>query len=114
MPTTTFIPSFSLSMKHCYDTVSPALLSTPIFLRTKAYISLENVLEDEVAFPLDGKYFDNFPVIHKDMLTDIADRQYPQPELADSLVELCQAEYEEKYLDCKAFPNLHPWGWYHK
>ena len=70
-----------------------------------------------MAFPLDGKYFDDFPVIRKDMQTDVAGRQYPHPELAESLVEFCQAKYGKKYLDCKTFPHLHPWGyggWYHK
>ena len=82
-------------------------------------ISLEKVLEDEaagMAFPLDAKYFDDFPVIHKDMHTDVAGRQYPRCDLNDSLIDLCRAKYGEMYLDCKTFPHLHPWGhggWYH-
>ena len=43
-------------------------------------ISLEKVLEDEaaaMAFSLDAKYFDDFPVIRGDMCDDIAGRQYP-------------------------------------
>ena len=70
-----------------------------------------------MAFPLDAKYFDDFPVIRGDMHDDIAGRQYPRPELTESLVNLCQAKYGEEFLDCKAFPHLHPWGyggWYHK
>ena len=61
-------------------------------------MSLENLLEDEaagMAFPLDGKYFDHFPVIRREMCSDVAG---PRPELAESLVELCQANYGEKYL----------------
>lgn len=52
-------------------------------------ISLEKVLEDEaagMAFPLDAKYFDDFPVIRGDMCDDIAGRQYPRPELAESIM----------------------------
>ena len=45
------------------------------------------------------------------MQTDLAGCQYPRPELAESLVELCQAKYGEKYLDFKTFPHLHPWGY---
>ena len=96
----------------------------PSFIKPKLLedqsISLEKLLEYEaagMAFPLDGKYFDDFPVIRKDMQTDVAGRQYPRSELAESLVELCQAKYGEKYLDCKTLPHLHPWGyggWYHK
>ena len=59
-------------------------------------IFLENLLEDEaagMAFPLDAKYFDDFPVIRVDMQDDIAGRQYPRSELAESLVNLCQAKY---------------------
>ena len=43
-------------------------------------ISLEKILEDEavgMAFPLDAKYFDDFPIIHRDMRTDVAGRQHP-------------------------------------
>ena len=77
-------------------------------------ISLENVPEDEaaaMAFPLDAKYFDDFPVIRVDMDNDIAGRQYSRPELAESLVNFCQVNYGEEFLDCKAFPHLHPWGY---
>ena len=51
------------------------------------------------------------------MHEDISGHQYPQPELAESLVNLCQAKYGAEFLDCKAFPHVHPWGyerWYHK
>ena len=58
-----------------------------------------------MAFPLDVKYFDDFPVIRVDMHDDNAGRQYPPPELAESLVNLCQAKYGEEFLDCKAFPQ---------
>ena len=57
-------------------------------------------------FPLDAKYFDDFPVIQGDMHDDIAGHQYPRPELAKCLVNLCQAKYGEEFLDCKAFPHL--------
>ena len=48
---------------------------------------------------------------------DIAGRQYPCPELAESIVNLCKVKYGEEFLDCMAFPHLHPrgyGGWYHK
>ena len=83
-------------------------------------IPLEKLLEDEtagMAFPLDAKYCDDFPVIRGDMHSDVAGCQYPHPELAQSLLNLCQAKYGEEFLNCKAFPHLHPWGyggWYHK
>ena len=54
-------------------------------------ISLVKLLEDEaagMAFPLDGKYFDDFPVIRGDMHNDLAGCQYPSPELAESIAEL--------------------------
>lgn len=47
-------------------------------------------------------------------MTDKAGRQYPKPE-HESLKQIVLAKYGEKYLDCKAFPHLHPWGnggWY--
>ena len=78
---------------------------------------LEKVLEDEaagLAFPLDAKYFDQFPIVSNDDTGDIAGRQYPKVE-HEILKKLVLAKYGEKYLDCKAFPHLHPWGnggWY--
>ena len=73
------------------------------------------VLEDEaagVAFPLDAKYFDQFPIVSNDDTADIA--SIPKLNIK-SLKELVLAKYGEKYLDCKAFPHLHAWGnggWY--
>ena len=76
-------------------------------------IPIEEVLEDEVAglaFPLDAKYFDQFPIVSND------DRADTVPEAEhESLKQLVLAKYGKKYLDCKAFPHLHPWGnggWY--
>lgn len=81
-------------------------------------ISLDQLLEDEavgMAFPLDANYFDNFPAMTKDWSEDIAGRQCPRPEAHRILQDLTRAKYGEKYLDCKSFPHLHPWGhggWY--
>lgn len=53
----------------------------------------------------------------KDMNTDVAGQQHPRPEVHQGLLDLCKAKYGEMYLDCKAFPHLHPWGhggWYHR
>jgi hypothetical protein len=80
-------------------------------------IPLDKVLEDEaagLAFPLDAKYFDQFPILSSDNTADIAGRQYPKAE-HESLKQIVLAKYGEKYLDCKAFPPLHAWGnggWY--
>ena len=101
-------------MRYC----KPSFIN-PKLLQDQS-ISLEKLLEDEaaaMAFPLDAKYFDDFPVIRGDMHDDIAGRQYPRPDLSESIVNLCKAKYGEEFLDCKAFPHLHPWGyggWYHK
>ena len=65
-------------------------------------ISLEKLLENEaaaMAFLLDAKYFNDFPVIRGDMHDDIAGRQYPCPGLTESLVSLCKAKYGEEFLD---------------
>ena len=90
-------------------------------------ISLDRLLEGEaagMAFPLDAKYFDDFPLIYNEPAlgpSDKAGRQYPQPQAAtecrEKLVDLCHTTYGEKYLDTKAFPHLHPYGhggWYHR
>ena len=85
-------------------------------------IPLEKLLEDEaagMAFPVDATYFDNFPLVRGEPLlgpSDKAGKQFPKAE-QDALRDLGQAKYGEKYLDCKAFPHLHPYGhggWYHK
>ena len=95
-------------MRYCKPSfINPKLLEDQS-------ISLEKVLEDEaagMAFPLDAKYLDNFPVIWGDMHKDIAGGQYHRPELAESIVKLCQAKYRKEFLDCKAFPPLHLWGY---
>ena len=68
------------------------------------------MVEDEaagLAFPLDAKYFDQFPVVSNDDIGDIAGRQYPEAE-HESPKQLVLAKCGEKYLDCKAFPHLHP------
>ena len=75
-------------------------------------IPLEKVLDDKaagMAFPLDAKYFDDFPNIHMDMISDAAGSQYPRPDLNKSIIDLCWAKYGEMYLDCKMFTHLHPW-----
>ena len=109
-----FFSQYETLMRYCKPSfINPKLLEGQS-------IPLEKLLEDEaaaMAFPLDAKYFDDFPVIRGDMHDDLAGRQYPRPELAESIVNLCQAKYGEEFLDCKAFPHLHPWGyggWYHK
>ena len=48
-----------------------------------------------------------FPCNMGDMHEDIAGCQYPQPELAENLVNLHLAKYGEEFLDCKAFRHIH-------
>ena len=95
--------------------INPALLD-------KQNIPIEKLLEDEaagMAFPLDANYFNDFPLVHGEPVlgpSDVAGRQYPKPESQEALQNLCQAKYGEHYLDVKAFPHLHPYGyggWYH-
>ena len=109
-----FFSQYETLFRYCKPSfINPSLLEDQS-------ISLEKLLEDEaagMAFPLDAKYFDDFPIIHRDLHADVAGRQYPRPELNKSIIDLCQAKYGEMYLDCKTFPHLHPWGyggWYHK
>ena len=96
--------------------INPALLE-------EQNIPLERLLENEaagMAFPLDAKYFDDFPLIYGEPVlgpSDKAGRQYPKPECQEALVDMCHTTYGEKNLDVKAFPHLHPYGhggWYHK
>ena len=73
-----------------------------------------------MVFPLDVKYFDDFPLIYEEPVlgpSDKAGHQYPKPECQEALVDMCHTTYGEKKLDVKAFPHLHPYGhggWYHK
>ena len=77
---------------------------------------LDRLLEDEavgMAFPVDSRYFDNFPLIFQSK--DVAGVQHPQPKSRDVLHGLVSAEYGERYLEPKTFPHLYPWGfggWY--
>ena len=93
-----FFSQYETLFRYCKPSfINPKLLEDQS-------ISLEKLLEDEaagMAFPLDGKYFDDFPVIRKDMHSDVAGRQYPRPELAESLMELCQGKYGENTLTVK-------------
>ena len=109
-----FFSQYETLFRYCKPSfINPKLLEDQS-------ISLDKLLEDEaagMAFPLDAKYFDDFPIIHERTCSDVAGRQYPRPELAESLLDLCKAKYGEMYLDCKTFPHLHPWGyggWYHR
>ena len=83
-------------------------------------IPLERLLENEaagMAFPLDAKYFDDFPLIYGEPVlgpSDKAGHQYPKPECQEALVDMCHTTYGEKNLDVKAFPHYGHGGWYHK
>ena len=102
----TFFAHYETLLRYCKPSfINPTLLETQ-------NISLQHLLEDEavgMAFPLDANYLENFPSLRKDWSEDVAGRQCPIPKSHTNLQDLCQAKYGEKYLDCKAFPHLHPW-----
>ena len=115
---TDFYAYYETLLRHFkpnFITINPDLLE-------QQNISLEKLLEDEaagMAFPVDATYFDNFPLVRGEPLlgpSDKAGKQFPKAE-QDALRDLGHASYGAKYLDCKAFPHLHPYGhggWYHK
>ena len=113
--------SFFAHYETLFRYVKPGFIN-PALLEEQS-IPLERLLENEaagMAFPLDAKYFDDFPLIYGEPVlgpSDKAGRQYPKPECQEALVDMCHTTYGEKNLDVKAFPHLHPYGhggWYHK
>ena len=96
----------------------PAFIN-PVLLE-KQSIPLDRLLEEEavgMAFPVDATYFDQFPLIFDEGLSDIAGRQNPRLKVSqDKLKELTKARYGDHDLEAKTFPHLHPWGfggWYY-
>ena len=81
-----FFSEYETLFRYCKPSfINPKLLEVQS-------ISLDKLLEDEaagMAFPLDVKYFDDFPIIHERTCSDVAGHQYPRPELAESLLDLC-------------------------
>ena len=88
-------------------------------------IPLEDLLEQEalgMAFPVDSRYFDQFPLIFDEGedKPDVVGMQHPQTPMMESqgaLRDLVTTKYGEKDLEPKSFPHLHPWGfggWYYK
>ena len=86
-------------------------------------IPLQDLLQDEVvgmAFPVDSRYYDQFPLIYGEDEADIAGLQHPQnsvPQCRESVRDLVHTQYGEIDLEPKAFPHLHPWGyggWHYK
>ena len=66
-----------------------------------------------MAFPVDSRYFDQFPLIYGEDGADVAGLQHPQntmPECRESLHDLVNTKYGGIDLETKAFPHLHPWG----
>ena len=90
----------------------PAFIN-PVLLE-KQSIPLDRLLEEEavgMAFPIDATYFDQFPLIFDEGLSDIAGRQNPRLKVSqDKLKELTKARYGDHNLEAKTFPHLHPWG----
>ena len=96
----------------------PAFIN-PVLLE-KQSIPLDRLLEEEavgMAFPIDATYFDQFPLIFDDSLSDIAGRQNPRLKVSqDKLKVLTKARYGDHDLEAKTFPHLHPrgfGGWYY-
>ena len=88
-------------------------------------IPLEELLQDEaagMAFPVDSRYFDQFPIIfdEDDEGSDVVGTQHPQAHKHESqkaVKDLVTTKYGEKDLEPKSFPHLHPWGiggWHYK
>ena len=94
--------------------VKPGFIN-PVLLDNQK-LSLKKLLEEEaiaMAFPVDSRYFDQFPLIYNTNFEghgDVAGRQYPRPECQANLQDIVYTKYGEKSLDVKTFPYLHPWG----
>ena len=73
-----------------------------------------------MAFPVDSRYFDRFPLIFGEDEADVADQQHPRnsmPECWESLRNLVTTKYGEKHLEPKTYPHLHHGGyggWHYK
>ena len=96
----------------------PAFVN-PVLLE-KQSIQLDRLFEEEavgMAFPINATYFDQFPLIFDEGLSDIAGRQNPCLKVSqDKLKVLTEARYGDHDLEAKTFPHFHPWGfggWYH-
>ena len=94
--------------------VKPGFIN-PVLLENQK-LSLRDLLDEEaigMAFPVDSRYFDQFPLIYNTDFEghgDVAGRQYPRPECQTNLQDIVYAKYGKKFLDVKTFPCLHPWG----
>ena len=101
-------------VKPQFGCINPEILA-------KANLSLEQILEDEVAgmaFPVDARFFDNYPLVFGKE-DDVAGCQYPHEhsECQERMKELVTAHYGDKFLEPKTFPHLFPWGfggWHYK
>ena len=110
--------SFFSNYETMFRYVKPKFIN-PLLLEKR--MPLQDVLQDEavaMAFPVDTRYFDQFPLIFD--AKDVAGVQHPQPQVSEcreTLQQLVTAQYGEKYLEPKTFPHLHPWGhggWYYQ
>ena len=106
----TFFSEYETLLRYVKPSfINPALLESQ-------NLSLKHLLEEEaigMAFPIDSRYFDQFPLIYNtniDSNDDIAGKQFPRPECQAKLHEMVYTKYGEKHLDVKTFPHLHPWG----
>ena len=73
-----------------------------------------------MAFPVDARYFDQFPLIFDKPDADVVGTQHPRNPhfgLQQSVRDLVNTRYGETYLEPKSFPHIHPWGyggWYYQ
>ena len=98
---------------------SKPAFNNPVLLENQN-IPLDRLLEEEavgMTFPINATYFDQFPLIFGNGLSDIAGRQNPRlKESQEKLKGLTKARYGDHDLEAKTFPHLHPWGfggWYY-
>ena len=79
-------------------------------------IPLDDLLQDEaigMAFPVDSRYFDQFPLIFGEGGADVAGLQHPQNaqvDLQQSVQDVVNTKYAETNLETKNIPPLVPLG----
>ncbi len=109
--------SFFANYETLFRYAKPSFIN-PELLKCQE-IPLEDLLEDEaigMAFPVDSRYFDQFPLIfdNADTEVDVVGMQHPQDShfgVQQSVRDLVSTRYGETYLEPKSFPYLHPWGY---
>ena len=88
--------TFFRHIKPQFGCINPEIIA-------KVNLSLEQILEDEVAgmaFPIDARFFDNYPLVFGKE-DDVAGRQNPREhsDCQERMKELVTAQYGEKFLE---------------